>query len=71
MSTIWFTKLFGWMLREAGKRDQPRLLKFLDAHAGTMPRVMLRYAMEKLDKSQRDRYLAVGKVRAGTGRHVS
>ena len=64
-------KAVGWMLREAGKRDQPRLLKLLDAHAGTMPRVMLRYAMEKLDKSQRDRYLAVGKVRAGTGRQAS
>jgi len=56
-------KAVGWMLREAGKRDEPRLLAFLDAHAATMPRVMLRYAIEKLDKPTRDSYLALGKVR--------
>jgi len=60
-------KAVGWMLREAGKRDQPRLLEFLDAHAVTMPRVMLRYAIEKLDKGQRDGYLAMGRIRAGNG----
>ena len=52
-------KAVGWMLREAGKRDQPRLASFLDAHAATMPRVMLRYSIEKLDKVERDRYLAM------------
>ena len=50
-------KAVGWMLREAGKRDQPRLALFLDVHAATMPRVMLRYSIEKLDKADRDRYL--------------
>jgi DNA alkylation repair enzyme len=60
-------KAVGWMLREAGKRDEPRLLAFLDAHAATMPRVMLRYAMEKLDKGVRDRYLAIGRKPAGKG----
>ena len=52
-------KAVGWMLREAGKRDQRRLASFLDAHAATMPRVMLRYSIEKLDKAERDRYLAM------------
>ena len=51
-------KAVGWMLREAGKRDPVRQAAFLEAHAATMPRVMLRYAIEKLDKGQRDRYLA-------------
>jgi 3-methyladenine DNA glycosylase AlkD len=52
-------KAVGWMLREAGKRDYDRLASFLDAHAATMPRVMLRYSIEKLDKADRDRYLAM------------
>ncbi|HEY6607859.1 MAG TPA: DNA alkylation repair protein [Candidatus Limnocylindria bacterium] len=52
-------KAVGWMLREAGKRDPARLGAFLDAHAATMPRVMLRYSIEKLDKPVRDRYLAM------------
>ena len=46
----------GW-LREAGKYDRQRLLSFLDKHATTMPRTMLRYAIEHLDKEQRDHYL--------------
>ena len=52
-------KAVGWMLREAGKRDHDRLAAFLDVHAATMPRSMLRYSIEKLDKPERDRYLAV------------
>ncbi len=46
----------GW-LREAGKRDRRRLLRFLDRHAATMPRTMLRYATEHLGREQRTRYL--------------
>jgi 3-methyladenine DNA glycosylase AlkD len=52
-------KAVGWMLREAGKRDAARQSAFLEQHAATMPRVMLRYAIEKLDKPTRDRWLAV------------
>ena len=55
-------KAVGWMLRESGKRDAKRHASFLEAHAATMPRVMLRYSIEKLDKAERDRYLAM-KVR--------
>jgi len=51
-------KAVGWMLREAGKRDEPRLRTFLDEHAATMPRVMVRYAIEKLDSAVRASYLA-------------
>ena len=52
-------KAVGWMLREAGKRDHDRLASFLEAHAATMPRVMLRYSIEKLDKAEREGYLAM------------
>jgi 3-methyladenine DNA glycosylase AlkD len=51
----------GWMLREAGKRDPDRLAAFLDDHAATMPRVMLRYSIEKLDSGRREYYLAMRK----------
>jgi 3-methyladenine DNA glycosylase AlkD len=52
-------KATGWMLRFAGDKDRPRLLSFLDKHAATMPRVMLRYSIEKLDKKQREHYLGL------------
>ena len=47
----------GWMLRAAGDVDRPGLLKFLDRHAASMPRVLLRYSIEKLDKDRRSHYL--------------
>jgi 3-methyladenine DNA glycosylase AlkD len=49
----------GWMLRAAGDKDHPRLLKFLDQHAATMPRTMLRYSIEKLNPTQRKHYLGL------------
>lgn len=52
-------KAVGSWVREAGKRDPRRLLKFLDKHAATMPRIVLRYAIEKLSKAQRDHYLGL------------
>ncbi len=50
-------KAVGSWIREAGKRDEARLLQFLDRHAATMPRVTLRYAVEKLDKAVRAQYM--------------
>jgi 3-methyladenine DNA glycosylase AlkD len=47
----------GSWLREAGKRDQKQLLRLLDKHAGSMPRTMLRYAVEKLPTAQRAKFL--------------
>ncbi|HRJ72192.1 MAG TPA: DNA alkylation repair protein [Terrimicrobiaceae bacterium] len=50
-------KASGWMLREAGKRDPEALRGFLEEHAATMPRTMLRYAIEKLGPAERRRWL--------------
>lgn len=50
----------GW-LREAGKRDRPRLLAFLDKYAASLPRTFLRYAIEHLDKKQREHYMSMKK----------
>ncbi|MCC6328906.1 MAG: DNA alkylation repair protein [Acidobacteria bacterium] len=51
----------GWMLRAAGDVDRNRLLAFLDKHAATMPRILLRYSIEKLEKDQREHYLRLKK----------
>ncbi|NCU43331.1 DNA alkylation repair protein, partial [Candidatus Falkowbacteria bacterium] len=50
-------KASGWMLREVGKRDNKVLLEFLNNYAGQMPRIMLRYAIERLPEAKRQKYL--------------
>ncbi len=47
----------GWMLRTAGDVDRPKLLAFLDRYAATMPRVLLRYSIEKLETDKRTYYM--------------
>lgn len=54
-------KAVGWMLREAGKKNELRLIEFLRANASNMPRTMLRYAIERLSKKQRQDFLSITK----------
>ena len=50
-------KAVGWLLREAGKRDEQRLKEWLLTRYQTMPRTMLRYAIEKFTEKERSKYL--------------
>jgi 3-methyladenine DNA glycosylase AlkD len=60
-------KAVGWMLREVGKRASGEALdKFLRLHAATMPRTMLRYAIERLTPAEKAKWM--GRAAAVTSR---
>lgn len=50
-------KAVGWLLREAGKRDEQRLKDWLSTRYTTMPRTMLRYAIEKFSEEERQQFM--------------
>ena len=52
-------KAVGWLLREAGKHDEQRLKDWLSSRYTTMPRTMLRYAIEKFSEEERKQFLRI------------
>ena len=50
-------KAVGWLLREAGKRDEQRLKDWLADRYTTLPRTMLRYAIEKFPDNERKKFM--------------
>lgn len=51
-------KATGWMLREVGKRGGKReLVEFLEKYKSTMPRTMLRYAIERFPLEERKYFM--------------
>jgi 3-methyladenine DNA glycosylase AlkD len=54
-------KATGWMLRFAGDKEPKKLLVFLDEHAATMPRTMLRGTIEKLPAAKKAYYMGLKK----------
>ncbi len=51
-------KACGWLLREAGKTDMPRLERFLLRHGPALPRTTVRYAIERYPERRRKQLLA-------------
>ena len=50
-------KAVGGWIRDAGKRDPEKLYSFLERRGRTLPRTLLRYAIEKLDKKKREYFM--------------
>ncbi|REC43090.1 DNA alkylation repair protein [Chryseobacterium pennipullorum] len=50
-------KANGWLLREMGRKNEGELIAYLNQYYKEMPRICLRYAIEKIEESLRQDYL--------------
>jgi 3-methyladenine DNA glycosylase AlkD len=60
-------KAVGWMLREAGKRDERRLERYLGREGAAIPRTTLRYAIERFPAGKRRELLVSTKPQGSNG----
>jgi 3-methyladenine DNA glycosylase AlkD len=58
-------KANGWLLREAGKADPSRLESYLLKHGKAIPRITLRYAIERFEEKKRKHILVVTRENTG------
>jgi len=56
-------KAMGWLLREAGQTDRPRLERYLLSRGPRLPRTTLRYAIEHFPKVDRQRLMEATRPR--------
>lgn len=56
------SKAAGWLLREAGKTDRGCLEKFLLRYGQRLPRITVRYALEKFSPGKRSYFMRKTKV---------
>jgi 3-methyladenine DNA glycosylase AlkD len=56
-------KAAGWVLREAGKADMPRLERFLRKHGRKLGRTTISYALERFHSARRSELLATTRSR--------
>ena len=54
-------KATGWMLRFAGTKNRKNLIRYLEKYAATMPRTLLRYAIEHFNKKEKEHYMGMKK----------
>ena len=50
-------KATGWMLREIGKRDEKKLLSFIKQNHKKMPRIMVSYALERVNREKKQQFM--------------
>lgn len=55
-------KAVGWMLREIGKRDLALTKDFLNQYGPTLPRTMLRYAIERFAPTEKQYYMKLKNI---------
>ena len=53
-------KAVGTWIREAGKKNEKRLVTFLEKYTSVLPRIILRYAVEKLDEKTKKHLMTQG-----------